>query len=1107
MTDPLRSKKTRKGLSFSSTVSLASTETLESRPRSQVMQRVAVIGGGVSGLSAAWHLHQLSEDPDTNHWFDVHVFEAKDRLGGHAWTVPIELEKEKKTIDADIGFMVFNEHNYPNLLAWFDELGIAYQDSDMSLSVSLIQHAVSDREEKLDRLEWSSDGQFHMNWLRNWNRSILSPLLQDILRFHREAPRILLFTEDDPRKHVTTGEYLRTHGYTNQFATYYLLPLMAALWSASLANVLHFPAVQLVAFLKNHQMLQLIHRPTWKTVVDRSQQYVNAVSEALGPQRIHVNTPIAAVSKTKTKTQFDLTGPRLKHVNLPFDHVVFACHAPTVGDILSKGGYQQLDPSLQSRLPSPPPLLELLKGICYEDNVVYVHSDPRLMPANRSCWASWNCMGREDLLQSAMQHGKGAGKGRVMEGSESGFGNTQQSYMNGTGSATNDRMKAVYVTYNLNRIQSLDTDQPILVSLNPHVKPKPELTHHTVNMAHPQFCRTALQSRKSLLEHYQGLDNIWYAGAWTGYGFHEDGCRSGFDVSTKLSSSPVPWVDETYGEHFDELRKKRLLLDPPDLAKTEKTTSWFSFGAWYRYITYNLPVQLCKSFVIGFLRRSIHHGTMRLLFNDGTSMSFGDGTPCGNGISDDHPVTLRIFDDMFFVKVCLEYDLGLARAYMAGYFVVQPLSDHEDYHPVLRPEGSPEESSQVLGDPVGLTRLFLLVIANRDASKGMVPQRSIRRYGNAFTNASGLVLAKIGSLLNYIRFRLFMNNSERGGSLSNIHAHYDISNDLFTCFLDKTTMMYSSAIYDTVPNKKGSYLEFHGTLDEAQIRKLDTLLEKAQVQPGQTLLDIGFGWGGLAIHAARKYGCRVTGLSLSVEQHGLALERVKKAGLETLIDFHIMDYRTFCRKRENRCRFDRVLSCEMIEAVGHNHLGEFFWAVEQVLKPNGVFVMEAITTPESRYETYMRSTDFINTVIFPGSCCPSLHALVDASYRHSTFTLEHIDNIGLHYAHTLAEWRRRFNSQFDLVRSILGFDDVFLRCWNYYMSYCEAGFVSQTENCLILVWSRQGCRSLVPLGDSKHVCIGSTDVQLPAATWVEDDREHVEDHHGWKIVKTGKGDS
>ncbi len=410
---------------------------------------------------------------------------------------------------------------------------------------------------------------------------------------------------------------------------------------------------------------------------------------------------------------------------------------------------------------------------------------------------------------------------------------------------------------------------------------------------------------------------------------------------------------------------------------------------------------------------------------------------------------------------------------MAGLFNVEPLSDDEEYDPIIRPPHLRNETNVVIGDPVGLTRLFRLFVGNRDDSTDFTPRRSVTNHtvSNALTNAAGLFVSKIGSFINFLRFRLVMDNSERGGSLKNIHAHYDLSNDLFRAFLDNETYMYSSAIYDAVevpPSSSESGLAFRGTLEEAEWRKLDTLLSRAQIQPGQSLLDIGFGWGGLSLHAAKKYGCRVTGITLSVEQKALAEVRVKEWGVGHLIKFEVIDYRTFARRKENKGKFDRVISCEMIEAVGHNHLGEFFWAVEQVLSPEGILVMEAITTPEARYETYLRSTDLINSIIFPGSCCPSLHALVDASYKCSTLTLEHIDNIGLHYAETLREWRRRFNANENVVRK-LGFDDVFLRVWNYYLTYCEAGFGSQTENCLILVFSRQGCKALVPLSETRSV--------------------------------------
>lgn len=298
--------------------------------------------------------------------------------------------------------------------------------------------------------------------------------------------------------------------------------------------------------------------------------------------------------------------------------------------------------------------------------------------------------------------------------------------------------------------------------------------------------------------------------------------------------------------------------------------------------------------------------------------------------------------------------------------------------------------------------------------------------------------------------------------MGNIHAHYDISNKLFECFLDKETMTYSSAIYDTAPTPQSVHSAegrlFAGTLEEAQYRKLDALLARAGIPDYEgteplKVLDIGFGWGGLSIRAAQKYNCHVTGITLSEEQMALAVEKVQKLGLEDRLDYRVIDYRTFARDETNRKKFDVVLSCEMIEAVGHDNLGDFFASVEKVLKPGGNLVMEAITTPEKRYEVYKGSTDLINTIIFPGSCCPSLHALVDASYKSSTLSLQHITNINLHYAETLREWRRRFNAHSDWVKKYLGFDDVFLRVWNYYLTYCEAGFYSKTENCLILKFS------------------------------------------------------
>ena len=1167
---------------------------MSSNNNNKQQQRIAVVGGGVTGLAAAWHLHVNTARTDNNNNnnnnnnLQVHLFEAQPRLGGHAYTIPVDDDSsttttttmttnqdgntrtnQTETVDVDIGFMVYNHENYPNMVQWFQALsntctgsgdggnanannnntttttttrttqevvGVHEQDSDMSLSVSLDQGQT---------VEWNSDG---LPGLFAKKSQLCSPsfyqFLVDMIRFNATAADILLLTDDDPRKHVTTKQYLRDHAYSTAFCHYYLLPMMAALWSASMSDVLQFPAVQLVSFLANHKMLQLLARPTWKTVKGRSQQYVKAVYDSLGggggegASHVSVNTPIVSMNKLPNESYelFTSTADNDSNNNNDnnlgnnksvgiFDQVIFACQPPIASRILQAGNVMNSSSNNNNSNNDDDDvrLLELLSQIRYEDNVVYVHSDPALMPVRKTAWASWNCQGSSSLLPSLDHRSK---KGEAFEGGESGFGNKvdddDDKKLNGHSIATNGhndhhlhhdkndnnatshlegkqgRMKAVYVTYWLNRLQSLDTNKDIFVSLNPHTPPASELTHKRVILAHPQFTPATLQAKEQLLQHYQGKDGLWFCGAWEGYGFHEDGCRSGFSVATQLSQVPLPWVVKDGMNQVDSLSeqagnttttdKPMMVLAPPDFSKANYRLGGV-LGQWwhslYHKLSHDLPVAICKRFIYHFLQQAIHNGTLRLKFNDGSIVSFGDSSPCGCG--DNSPVTMRIFDEWFFVKTALEYDLGLARSYMAGHFVIEPLDNVKDYHPVLRPPNARDETTTVLGDPVGLTRLFLLLIGNRDRPLAQhIPRKSGRQYANAMTNASGLFLAKIGSLFNYLRYKLTMDNSERGGSLKNIHAHYNLSNDLFKAFLDKETLMYSCGIWDAIQAPSPvTGLVFRGTLEEAQWRKLDNLLNRAQIQPGQTVLDIGFGWGGLCLHAARKYGCKVTGITLSVEQKALAEERVQEQGLESLITFEVVDYRTFARRKENWGKFDRVLSCEMIEAVGHEHLGEFYWAVEQVLAYNGILVMQAITTPETRYETYVRSADFINTIVFPGSCCPSLHALVDAAYRNSSLTLEHVDNIGLHYAQTLAEWRRRFNASEAFVRS-LSFDDVFLRCWNWYLTYCEAGFFSQTENCLVLVFARQGCRASVPICETRAVTQAVPLTAQETSNWLAD---------------------
>ena len=212
---------------------------------SKMSKKVAIVGGGVSGLSAAWHLHTNCPD------IEVHIFESEDRLGGHANTISVTPANEKP-IDVDIGFMVFNDSNYPNMTAWFKQMGVEMEDTDMSLSVSLDE----------GKMEWSSLG---LGGLLANKSQIFRPsfhrFVKDMIRFNKEAGKLLTLTLDDPRRQVTIKQYLREEGYSEEFATHYLLPMMAALWSASMGDVLNFPAVQLISFMCNHKMLQLFDRP------------------------------------------------------------------------------------------------------------------------------------------------------------------------------------------------------------------------------------------------------------------------------------------------------------------------------------------------------------------------------------------------------------------------------------------------------------------------------------------------------------------------------------------------------------------------------------------------------------------------------------------------------------------------------------------------------------------------------------------------------------------------------------------------------------------------------------------------------------------------------
>ncbi|KAH6568083.1 hypothetical protein BASA50_005926 [Batrachochytrium salamandrivorans] len=300
-------------------------------------------------------------------------------------------------------------------------------------------------------------------------------------------------------------------------------------------------------------------------------------------------------------------------------------------------------------------------------------------------------------------------------------------------------------------------------------------------------------------------------------------------------------------------------------------------------------------------------------------------------------------------------------------------------------------------------------------------------------------------------------------SRSNISLHYDLGNDMFASFLDPT-MTYSCPIWASKEGGTDPLLK-EDTLEKAQIRKIHHLLDLACIREGDHVLEMGTGWGALAIEAVRRHRCHVTTITLSSEQQILAQDRIRDANLSDHITVLLCDYR---KLDEAKYSFDRIISVEMIEAVGPEFLSTYFEKCDKLLKPQGVMAIQVITMPEARYKTYSESIDFIRKHIFPGGHCPSLTALTEAVHQGTSGRLmvDTVENIGPHYAKALRLWRERFIAHFDQVvarcKGNTGmYDQVFLRKWEYYFAYCEAGFASRTLGTLQIRLTRPANMDLI----------------------------------------------
>ncbi|QIM47786.1 MULTISPECIES: NAD(P)/FAD-dependent oxidoreductase [Alcaligenaceae] len=435
------------------------------------MKKVAVVGSGISGLSAAWYLGRQSYP------VAVTLFEAEDYCGGHTHTVDVTLPNSRGewvTHGVDTGFLVFNERTYPGLIELFNTLNVQTAPSDMSFSVQVPAQS----------LEWCGS---NLNTVFAQRKNLLRPqfwsMLSDLVRFNRQATT-LARSGTEAQLQEPLGAFLETNGYGDSFRDWYLLPMISSIWSCPADQMMAFPVATLIRFCHNHGLLQLVNRPQWHTVRGGARHYVEKMTAEIPDLRLR--TPVISVRRHGQNTGVSVT---TRFGTEYFDDIVMACHSDQALKLLA--------------LDAHPQEIEMLSAIQYQPNHAVLHTDISVLPARETAWAAWN-----------YEHG--------VRG--------------------DDAMPGVCLHYLLNRLQPLPFDVPVVETLNPLREPDPGKVLARFDYSHPVFDLAARRAQGQLPD-LQGRNHTWYCGAWTGYGFHEDGYQSGLRVANQLvecwQQSPV----------------------------------------------------------------------------------------------------------------------------------------------------------------------------------------------------------------------------------------------------------------------------------------------------------------------------------------------------------------------------------------------------------------------------------------------------------------------------------------------------------------------------------------------------------------------------------------